>query len=78
MKIRKLAIVIIVIYVFSVFTCEIITTAEGGMATTNSDQLAEALKKLRTHGVTKDPEKMENELHGSWYYEQQLLGYNYN
>ena len=65
------------ICVFSFHPVKIITTAEGGMATTNSDQLAESLKKLRTHGVTKDPEKMENEPHGSWYYEQQLLGYNY-
>jgi perosamine synthetase len=53
-----------------------LTTGEGGAITTNDAKLYEALCDLRTHGVTKDPARLEvNE--GPWYYEQQALGFNY-
>lgn len=62
--------------VFSFHPVKHITTGEGGMITTNSEDLYQKLLLLRTHGITKDLSKLtRNE--GSWYYEQQELGYNY-
>ncbi len=53
-----------------------ITTGEGGSIMTNNDQIASQLKLLRSHGMTKDPNRLsKNE--GPWYYEMQALGFNY-
>ena len=65
------------IAVFSFHPVKIITTAEGGMAMTNSSELAERMQRLRTHGITRDPDVMRNTPAGPWYYEQLELGYNY-
>jgi UDP-4-amino-4,6-dideoxy-N-acetyl-beta-L-altrosamine transaminase len=65
------------ITVFSFHPVKIITTAEGGMALTNDDQLAERLGLLRSHGITRDPALMTHGMDGSWYYQQVALGYNY-
>jgi dTDP-4-amino-4,6-dideoxygalactose transaminase len=46
------------------------------MITTNNKELYEQLLILRTHGITKSPDLLE-ENHGGWYYEMQMLGYNY-
>ena len=61
---------------FSFHPVKMITTAEGGVVTTNSEKLYDKMKIFRTHGITRDKE-MLNENHGPWYYEQQFLGYNY-
>ena len=53
-----------------------ITTGEGGAITTNNKELYENLLTLRTHGMTKDTDLLE-ENHGGWYYEMHELGYNY-
>ena len=65
------------ITVFSFHPVKIITTAEGGMALTNDDKLAERLGLLRSHGITRDPALMTHGMDGSWYYQQVALGYNY-
>lgn len=65
------------ITVFSFHPVKIITTAEGGMALTNSDELAQRLGLLRSHGITRDPALMTEPMHGPWYYQQVALGYNY-
>jgi UDP-4-amino-4,6-dideoxy-N-acetyl-beta-L-altrosamine transaminase len=65
------------ITVFSFHPVKIITTAEGGMALTNSPELDARLRSLRSHGVTRDPSKMQEVAHGPWYYEQIDLGFNY-
>ena len=65
------------IAVFSFHPVKIITTAEGGMAMTNSAELGERMQRLRTHGITRDPDAMRNASAGPWYYEQLELGYNY-
>jgi UDP-4-amino-4,6-dideoxy-N-acetyl-beta-L-altrosamine transaminase len=65
------------ITVFSFHPVKIITTAEGGMAMTNSDELAHKMSLLRTHGITRDPAHMTQEPDGPWYYQQIDLGYNY-
>jgi len=63
--------------VFSFHPVKIITTGEGGMVLTNRDDLYEALIRLRTHGITRDPAYLQSETHGPWYYEQIELGYHY-
>ena len=65
------------ITVFSFHPVKIITTAEGGMALTNSDELATRLGLLRSHGITRDPALMIGPMDGPWYYQQVALGYNY-
>lgn len=63
--------------VFSFHAVKIVTTAEGGVVTTNDDELAESLRHLRSHGITRDTALMQGEPDGPWYYEQIELGYNY-
>jgi len=63
--------------IFSFHPVKIITTAEGGIATTNDSKLAEKMKLLTSHGVTRDKNLMKNKSHGGWYYEQIELGLNY-
>ena len=65
------------IAVFSFHPVKIITTAEGGLATTNDKELSERMRLFRSHGVTRDPELMTKESSGSWYYQQVELGFNY-
>lgn len=65
------------ITIFSFHPVKIITTGEGGMALTNSQVIAERLKLLRSHGVTRDESLMQVESPGGWYYEQIELGFNY-
>ena len=65
------------ITVFSFHPVKIITTAEGGMATTNDARLAERMSLLRSHGITRDPGLMTHEPDGPWYYQQIDLGFNY-
>lgn len=63
--------------VFSFHPVKIITTGEGGMILTNREDLYRKLILLRSHGITRNPELMEGESHGPWYYQQIDLGYNY-
>jgi len=65
------------ICVFSFHPVKIITTMEGGMALTNSMELADKMRMLRSHGITNDPAMMTEESHGPWYYQQITLGFNY-
>jgi len=65
------------ITVFSFHPVKIITTAEGGMALTNSDELAKKMALLRSHGIARDPAQMTHAPDGPWYYQQIDLGYNY-
>lgn len=63
--------------VFSFHAVKIVTTAEGGIVTTRDAALANRLRLLRSHGMTRDTGEMERESEGTWYYEQQHLGFNY-
>ncbi len=65
------------IVVFSFHPVKIITTGEGGLALTNDPEIASRLNLARSHGITRDPELMQGEPHGPWYYEQIGLGFNY-
>lgn len=65
------------IAVFSFHPVKIITTAEGGMATTRDPDLAKRMQLYRSHGITRDPNLMTHQPDGAWYYQQIELGYNY-
>ena len=65
------------ITVFSFHPVKIITTGEGGMAMTNDEELAWRMGILRTHGISRDSERMTKKPEGPWYYEQLELGMNY-
>jgi len=65
------------ITVFSFHPVKIITTAEGGLATTNDKKLSERMQLFRSHGVTRNPELMSKLSESDWYYQQVGLGFNY-
>ena len=65
------------ITVFSFHPVKIITTGEGGMATTNQKMLAERMRDLSTHGIIKDSSRFISKSSCPWFYEQQYLGFNY-
>lgn len=61
---------------FSFHPVKHITTGEGGMITTNNEELYQRLRNLRTHGIQQDYDlNLKND--GVWYYEMQELGFNY-
>lgn len=61
--------------VFSFHPVKPMTSAEGGIVTTNNKNYFESLSMLRNNGITKDPKKLR--IKTEWYYEQQKLGFNY-
>ena len=62
---------------FSFHPVKTVTAGEGGAVLTNSKELYDKLVLFRAHGITRDPQFMEHEPHGPWYYEQVVLGMNY-
>lgn len=65
------------ITVFSLHPVKIITTGEGGLALTRDAALAAKMRRLRCHGITREPSEMPAEPTGPWEYAQIELGYNY-
>jgi dTDP-4-amino-4,6-dideoxygalactose transaminase len=63
--------------VFSFHPVKIVTTGEGGMAVTQDADLAARMRRLRSHGTTRDAGEMTRPPEGPWYYEQIDLGFNY-
>ena len=71
--------------IFSFHPVKHITSGEGGMITTNNDELYQKLLKLRTHGIVKSNDLYINTIEFAggkdsyplWYMEMQDLGYNY-
>lgn len=61
---------------FSFHPVKHITTGEGGMVTTNDPNIYDRLLYLRTHGITRDKNRM-TKYDGAFYYEQIDLGFNY-
>ena len=62
--------------IFSFHPVKHITTGEGGAITTNDKELYRTLIEVRSHGITRNVDIMENN-DDPWYYEQIDLGYNY-
>lgn len=74
--------------IFSFHPVKHIACGEGGMITTNNEQLYKKLLQLRTHGITRNKNNYTNSLefansgenqteYPAWYMEMQMLGYNY-
>ena len=62
---------------FSFHPVKSITTGEGGMALTNDEDLANNIRLLRSHGITRDTDQMSRAPDGPWFNEQVDLGFNY-
>jgi perosamine synthetase len=56
---------------FSTHPVKPITTGEGGLVTTNDDELAARLRRFRSHGIIRRPER------GDWFYDIAEIGFNY-
>jgi UDP-4-amino-4,6-dideoxy-N-acetyl-beta-L-altrosamine transaminase len=66
------------ITVFSFHPVKVITTGEGGMALTNNNELANRMRRLRTHGITSDRALvLARPVNEIWNYQQIELGFNY-
>jgi len=69
--------------VLSFHPVKTVTSGEGGMILTNDEALYKACRRLRSHGMTRNPEEFEGtafssqELLMPWYYEMTSLGFNY-
>lgn len=62
---------------FSFHPAKTITTCEGGMVTTNDEQLYRNLMRYRNNGIERDPRYLENKP-APWYYEVKELTNNTN
>ncbi len=62
---------------FSFYATKTLTTGEGGMVTTDDDELASRMKMMRLHGIGRDAWKRYSS-EGSWYYEVLNAGFKYN
>lgn len=65
------------ISVFSFHPVKIVTTGEGGLCLTDDAALANRIRLLSSHGITRDAAQMQSGGEGAWYYEQIDLGFNY-
>ena len=63
--------------IFSFHPVKHIATGEGGMITTNDENLYQKLLQLRSHGMIYQGNDKLIENHGGWYMEMQELGFNY-
>jgi dTDP-4-amino-4,6-dideoxygalactose transaminase len=63
--------------VFSFHPVKVVTTAEGGACLTNDTRLAARMRRLRSHGMTREAAELSVPSPGLWYYEQHELGFNY-
>jgi perosamine synthetase len=62
---------------FSFYATKTLTTGEGGMITTDSDELAKRMRMMRLHGIGRDAWKRYSAA-GSWFYEVLDSGFKYN
>jgi len=60
---------------FSFHPVKPLTTGEGGMVVTDNEAFAETMRVFRTHGMTKQAQRVEQV--GGWFYEMEALGFNY-
>ena len=65
------------ITIFSFHPVKMITTGEGGMLLTNDRRVASKVELLRNSGITRNSKLFKVKNREAWYYEQQLLGFNY-
>jgi UDP-4-amino-4,6-dideoxy-N-acetyl-beta-L-altrosamine transaminase len=61
---------------FSLHPVKAMTTGEGGLVTTEDDELARRLRLFRTHGLTRESVR-PGPTDGAWRYDMEALGFNY-
>ena len=64
--------------VFSFYANKNITTGEGGMVVTRSEDMAKRMRLMRLHGMDRDAYDRFTSQKGSWYYEIIAPGFKYN
>ena len=64
--------------VFSFYATKTIATGEGGMVTTEDARLADRIRLMRLHGISRDVWNRYTSTKPSWYYEVVAPGYKYN
>lgn len=62
---------------FSFHPVKTITAGEGGAVMSRDPNLARRVLMFARHGITRDPDLLQEQGNSNWYYEQQMLGYNY-
>jgi dTDP-4-amino-4,6-dideoxygalactose transaminase len=62
---------------FSFYATKNLTTGEGGMVTTHSDEIAERMRLLCLHGISKDAWNRYSDK-GNWFYQVLESGFKYN
>ena len=60
---------------FSFHAVKPVATGEGGMITTDNEEFARQMRRFRNHGINSDHRERHNA--GSWFYEMNMLGFNY-
>ena len=63
--------------VFSFHPVKIVTSGEGGVATTNDKEIAKRMAMFRSHGISRQASEFVDTTKGAWHYEQHFLGLNY-
>ncbi|MCR6653747.1 MAG: UDP-4-amino-4,6-dideoxy-N-acetyl-beta-L-altrosamine transaminase [Cellvibrionaceae bacterium] len=62
---------------FSFHPVKTIATGEGGAVCCRSEELGQRIKMLASHGIERNAQNFTHHQQQPWYYEQQLLGFNY-
>ncbi len=62
---------------FSFHPVKTVTAGEGGAVMARDPELARRVELFSRHGITRDPGLLQERGNSNWYYEQQMLGYNY-
>ena len=63
--------------IFSFHPVKMITTGEGGIICTQTRSLADKIRLMQSHGITRNLESSDDKDNGAWKYKQMMLGYNY-
>lgn len=64
--------------VFSFYATKTLATGEGGMITTDDDEIAARIRTMRLHGISRDVFDRYQSDKPSWYYEIVAPGFKYN
>ena len=62
---------------FSFHPVKTVTAGEGGAVLSKVPELARRVQMFARHGITRDAALLREQGNSNWYYEQQMLGYNF-